>query len=292
MKEFYITKNFSARSLSVIDQVNVILEEYRADGYVLTLRQLYYQLVARGFIENTIRSYKRIVDIIGNARLAGLVDWYMLTDRNRVTVSPPHWESPAEIVDAAAKQFAIDKWERQPVHVEVMVEKDALSGVLGPACHRLDILFTANKGYNSLSNMHDAGKRLAKYIQEGKDVVILYFGDHDPSGIDMTRDITERLSLFSGYPVQVDRLALNYDQIDALNPPPNPAKETDSRYQVYLRQFGDTSWELDAIEPRALVEMVEQAVSDLLDDDLWEESVEEENDMREDLEKFAKGYGK
>src|SRR6185369_10539864 len=112
---------------------------YRRQGYRLSLRQLYYQLVARALIENSEKSYKNIGNLVSDARQAGLIDWDMIEDRGRETVSVSHWDSPADIVRSAAYSFRIDKWADQPWHVEVMVEKDALSGVLGPVCRRLDI---------------------------------------------------------------------------------------------------------------------------------------------------------
>ena len=290
MKQTFVLKNFSADSQKKIVIVNRILSEYAAEGYDLTLRQLYYQMVARGYIENSQKSYKRLGDLVSNARLAGQVDWEMITDRGRETVSPPHWNDPAHIVDQAAKQFAIDKWAEQENYVEVMVEKQALEGVLIPVCRELDIRFAANKGYSSSSAMYETGQRLLRYYNLGKTIWLLYLGDHDPSGIDMTRDVRERLVLFSGVQVRVKRLALNYDQIETLNPPENPAKETDSRYAAYAAEFGESSWELDAIEPRSLASIVTEAVEDLRDPDLWDDAVEKERQMRADLRTFVNTY--
>lgn len=160
MRERFVSKEFSPKTQAMIDTINSILEEYRAQGYRLSLRQLYYQLVARAIIENSLQSYKRIGDIVSNARLAGLVDWTMIEDRGRETVTPPMWRDPAQIVEAAAEQFAIDRWADQPNHVEVMVEKAALEGVLIPVCRTLGIRFTANRGYSSQSAMYEAGKRI------------------------------------------------------------------------------------------------------------------------------------
>jgi hypothetical protein len=276
--------------LKKIDLVNAILAEYQAEGYDLSLRQLYYQMVARGYIENSQKSYKCMGDLVNNARLAGLVDWDMITDRGRSTVTPPHWKDPAEIVEVAAGQFALDKWEDQPNHVEVMVEKQALEGILLPICKTLDIRFTANKGYSSSSIMHEAGRRMGAYAAHGKTVWVLYLGDHDPSGIDMTRDVEERLDLFSCGPVMVERLALNIDQVQTLKTPENPAKETDARYSAYVARFGSSSWELDAIEPRALAQIVTQAVEDLRDDTLWAGAVKREAVMKGELQAFVKSY--
>lgn len=290
MREAFISQGFRTDSLETIELVNAILAEYQADGYDLTVRQLYYQMVARGYIENSQQSYKRTADLVNNARLAGLVDWDMIADRGRETITPPAWESPAHIVEQAARQFAIDKWRDQQNHVEVMVEKQALEGVLIPVCRALGIRFTANKGYSSSSTLYETGKRLAEYMAAGKNVTVLYLGDHDPSGIDMTRDITKRLSMFASRPVTVNRLALNMDQIEALSPPENPAKETDSRYAGYIEIYGYSSWELDAIEPRQLAGIVTRAVESLRDAGLWQAAVIRENEMKKELQAFVEDY--
>jgi hypothetical protein len=257
----------------------------------LSLRQLYYQLVARDYIENSQRSYKNLGNLVSNARQAGLVDWSMIEDRGRETVIPSHWNNPAEIVQAAASQFRIDKWAHQPFHIEVMVEKDALSGVLEPVCRELDIGITANKGYSSSSTMYEIGKRIARMLKCGKKVCILYLGDHDPSGIDMTRDVQERIQLYSRIAsVEVDRLALNWSQIELWTPPENPAKETDARYGAYAAQYGESSWELDAIEPTQLAQLVSVAVLTRRDPELWDQAVEHEKTMRSQLYKFAETY--
>lgn len=294
MKEAFIEKRFSKESQAMITTVNRILGEYATQGYDLSLRQLYYQLVARGHIENSVQSYKRIGNLVNDARLAGLVDWNMIRDRGRVKVTPSHWDSPADILDSAAHSFRIDKWADQDCYVMVMVEKQALEGVLIPVCRQLDVAFMANKGYSSSSALYELGKNFGGQI-DSKRVVVLYLGDHDPSGIDMTRDVRERLNLFAGYTVEdeiveVDRLALNYDQVEALNPPPNPAKETDARFEGYVREFGDTCWELDAIEPNQLAGIVTEAVQRYRDDGLWNDAVSREKEMRRELREMAQEY--
>lgn len=288
MKDAFIEKNFSAPSLEKIDLINGILDEYRAQGFRLSLRQLYYQLVARDYIENTQRSYKNLGNLVSDGRQAGLIDWDMIEDRNRSTQSVGHWENPGQIVSAAAKQFRIDKWADQEWHVEVMVEKDALSGVLWPVCRDLDIAITANKGYSSSSQMYEMGQRLDLKASQGKQIAVLYLGDHDPSGIDMTRDVEERLLLYSRlYSIEVERLALNWDQIELWRPPENPAKTTDSRYAAYVAEFGESSWELDAVEPAQLARLVREFVANYRDNDLWQAAVEQENEMRAELQAFV-----
>lgn len=298
MKDAFVVKRFGEESRRLIDVVNRILGEYARQGYDLSLRQLYYQMVARDLLPqkwadkktgsvNNLHSYKNLGSLVNDARLAGFVDWDMIVDRNRVTLKNPHWDNPGQIVEAAAQQFRIDKWARQPVHVEIMVEKDALSGVLAPVCRGLDVRFTANKGYPSSSILYEMSKRYLDALDQGKDVFVLHLGDHDPSGIDMTRDLQVRLGLFCDSPIDVRRLALNMDQVEQYNPPENPAKTTDTRAAGYIRLYGTSSWELDALEPNVLAALVRSFVLSVRDDDLWSEAEAEENEMRSKLQEFA-----
>ena len=287
MKELFVHKDFRPSTLETIRQVNKVVSKYQAQGYDLTVRQVYYRLVAKDLIPNTIQSYKRLVNAISDGRKAGLIDWDMIVDRTRELVKPAHWDSPADVVEAAARAFRIDKWKDQPRHVEVMVEKQALAGILEPLCEDLDINFTANRGYSSDSFMYRAGKRMRGRMRAGKEVFILYLGDHDPSGLDMDRDILERLELYGEMSLDVTRLALLMKQIDKMNVPENPAKTTDSRYQGYVVQFGESSWELDAVEPAELERLVTEAVEGLRDEELWQDAKATEKEMREELQAFA-----
>jgi len=195
------------------------------------------------------------------------------------------WDDPADAIRYAARKFRIDKWEDQPNHVEVMVEKQALEGVLIPVCDELQVTFSSNKGYSSASAMYRMGKRYAYYKKHlGKNLHILYLGDHDPSGLDMDRDIEERVEMYSDYSVVfVERLALLMAQIEEHQPPENPTKLSDSRSSDYISIHGLSSWELDALEPRLLADLVRQGVRNLRDDNLWDAAVEREREMREQL---------
>jgi len=326
LREFFEPTQLSSESRELVTTMNRILRNYQSQGYDLSLRQLYYQLVSRNIITNEEKSYKRIGSILSDARLAGLVDWSMIVDRGRECVQNSHWDSPASIVDACANQFRFDTWQDQPWHIEVMVEKQALEGVLEPVCRRLDIPFTANKGYSSSSAMHEAGKRMKSKLDTGRNICVIYLGDHDPSGIDMSRDVEDRLKIFAGYrfwaptkdededpefyrkaketlnaryftrylndaydglEFKVERAALNMDQIDEYNPPPNPAKITDSRAESYIRKFGNESWELDALEPSVLAGLVEKLVEQYRDDNLYDEALTRQDEAREKIKNVA-----
>lgn len=272
MREKYQSFTFQPATLKIIDTMNGIVGEYSKQGFVLTVRQLYYQLVARGHIENTERSYKRTTSVVNDARLAGVMDWEAIEDRTRAFATRSRWSSGAEILEAVAKQFHMDMWAGQDVRPFVIVEKEALAGVLEPICHELDIPLLAARGYPSVSVLRSFAKYTLlplKRLPQG--FVMLRLGDHDPSGIDMTRDLRERLELLARQPVELQRLALNMAQVEEQQPPPNPAKTTDSRFQGYRDQFGDESWELDALQPAYLTGLVETAAKKLINKPLWDE---------------------
>jgi hypothetical protein len=304
MKEQFTDKKFGSDALQMIRTINGILDEYAVQGYDLSLRQLYYQLVSRNLIENTEKSYKNIGCLVSDARLAGLIDWDMIKDRGREMISNPHWDNPADFIKSVAPQFRFDLWADQKAYVEVMVEKQALEGVLQPVCSRLDVPFTANKGYSSSSAMYEASKRFLSRAEQGKHLYVIYLGDHDPSGIDMTRDVGDRLDLFlktsldrtdeigpNELPaVTVKRIALNMDQVRELNPPENPAKITDSRADGYIRRFGTSSWELDAIEPRQLAQLVTAAITSIMDAVLFQKNQKKMEKGRKALSKLAQTF--
>lgn len=288
-KIVYQPKAFSAASLEVIRQANKIIAEYAAQDFSLTLRQLYYQFVARGLLPNKQTEYKRLGSIINDARLAGLIDWEAIEDRTRNLQRLAHFRDPQSLMDAALYSFRHDKWIGQDFRVEVWIEKEALSGVIEPICHELDVPFFACRGYSSQSEQWAAGQRFTLCAKNGVTPVILHFGDHDPSGIDMTRDNNDRLNMFVGHHTQgtgviVERLALNMDQVELYHPPPNPAKLTDSRSTGYIEEYGDESWELDALDPPVIAALIRQGVEKYRDDILWEEAVRREAKEREQIE--------
>lgn len=284
MKEEFVPHKFSTSSLEVIERANVILEEYRSHNLVLTLRQLFYQFVSRAMLPNKQTEYKRLGSIISDARLAGLVDWAMMEDRTRFVREEASWSDPADIIGAIAQQYKEDLWASQNYRCEVWIEKDALVGVIESACNDLRVPYFACRGYASQSSQYEAGKRFRKHRRNGQKVVVFHFGDHDPSGIDMTRDNDTRVEMFTEGNVRFDRLALNMPQVDEFNPPPNPAKETDSRFDDYARRFGNTSWELDALEPTVIDRLIRDNVNGLINQRVWAAAVDQENENKQLIE--------
>lgn len=286
-KRKFVTKTFTKATKEIIEQANVIITEYMADGFKLTLRQLYYQFVARALLTNSQKSYNRLGSILNNARLAGEVDWSAIEDRTRNMQQLAHWDDVPDIMEAVASQFRVSPWTNQDVYIEVWIEKEALTGVIQPICQKLDVPFLACRGYLSQSEQYAAAKRFREHYDNGRSPFVLHLGDHDPSGIDMTRDNNDRLGLFTGDVVEVRRLALNMDQVKKYKPPPNPAKTTDARFASYKEIYGKKSWELDALDPRTLSNLIKDEVEELVDQDVWEETKAENAEGRANLQSAA-----
>jgi hypothetical protein len=281
----YADRRFTPVALGVIADAVSILAEYQAQGYRMSLRGLYYQYIRRNlfpdsrlflipgsdppeYTKNDQRNYKWLGDLISDARIAGMIDWDYMEDPTRdISGGDGGFASPAAAMRYLTRLYAITHWGDQDNHVELWVEKAALLPVLEPVARRWKISVLACKGSPSTSAMHEAALRLRRHEREGRKVTILYLGDHDPTGLDISRDIQDRLELFR-CDARVDRLALNIDQItDDL--PPSPAKVTDSRAAGYIALFGTDSWELDAMEPAVMDALADGAIQDLLDHAKW-----------------------
>lgn len=285
----FTPRRFNAGSREIIERADTILLEYAKQGYTLTLRQLYYQFVSRNVLENTERNYKRLGSIISDARLAGLIDWKHMVDRTREVKKPAVWDNPEELLEICANMYTKNLWEGQVFRPEVWVEKDALIDIVGQACKPLQVPYFSCRGYASQSAMWEASERLNRYREtHGQTPVIIHLGDHDPSGVDMTRDNVDRLELFMGVgAVVVDRIALNMDQIKRFKPPPNPTKLSDSRASGYIKRFGYDSWELDAMEPAFLTELIERTIRDRIDPGPWKVAFDKANEGKNYFNKLA-----
>lgn len=281
MKRLFVKKSFGAKSLSIIDTANEIIEGYMQQKLTLTLRQLYYQFVAHHDLPNEQKNYKRLAEIVSDARLAGLIDWDAIEDRGREPMIPSHWNGPADLIRQGARQFRRDRWLNQRVYVELWVEKQALAGVLWPIASRWHAPLVVNKGYSSSSAMYDNARRFVRRSLDGeRGCVVLYIGDHDPSGEDMVRDVRDRLNLLrgdEGSEIEVRKIALTMAQIRMYNPPPNPAKVTDSRYVAYREKYGDDSWEVDSLDPATFRALIDGEMRSLVDTDEMNRIIEREN---------------
>jgi hypothetical protein len=292
MKETFINWNPNKKAQALICCANDIISKYEAAGYILTVRQLYYQFVARDLIENSEKSYKNLARVITKARMSGMVSWSAIEDRNRGHKEYWYDENELNPIIDLPDYIRFDRWARQDYYIEVWVEKEALGNVVSRACDPFMVPHMSCKGYLSASEAWRAGRRFKKKIQEYKECILIHLGDHDPSGIDMTRDNKERLDLFSRFEshITVVRLALNMDQVEEYQPPPNPAKITDPRANQYIKKFGHTSWELDALDPAVIESKIQREIKKYIDEDMWDAVTEEEKEKRAMLRRVYQNW--
>lgn len=287
----YVRKRFGAESMEIIQFANAVIEDMQRQGFSLTLRQLYYKFVSKNRLPNTDESYHRLGSIISDARLAGLVSWTAIEDRVRNLRGLNTVDAPIDAVKRAREHYHRDLWSTQDWRPEVWIEKNALIGVIAGICNTLRVDFFATVGYNSQSEQWNAGQRLANYVAKGQRPIIFHLGDHDPSGLDMTRDNQERLSMFAGTQILVQRLALNMNHIEQYHLPPNPAKVSDSRAADYIRRYGRGSWELDAMDPSMIAAVIEDAVLRIRDHDKWSAALAEEASDKDTLDEVIHELG-
>lgn len=296
----YRNMHMSKANKERLEIINGIIEEYQEDGYVLTLRQLYYQLVTRDVIPNKQSEYSKLSTLLKEGRMAGIVDWGAIEDRLRKPSKPSSFDSPEAILDAAIEQYALPRQEGQNTYVEVWVEKDALSGVLKRVTEKYHVPILVNRGYSSASAMFDSYQRFKIAYGNNQTIKILYLGDYDPSGIDMIRDIRDRIIEFAMgefdwddkadsmeyFGFTVTPIALTREQINQYNPPPNPAKITDPRAKDFIKKHGKTSWEVDALRPEVLNQLLEDAIKENIDEDVFDDIVGREESDKDKLRKL------
>lgn len=267
-------KRIISKRRELIKKIDDIASEYDAQGMTITVRQIYYQLVARNIMPNSKDSYEKISDLVADGRMLGLLDWDMIEDRTRFTRGNVHFNSPKQGIKALAEQYRIDTRATQPCYVESWIEKDSLVSILEETCRELDVPCFSCRGYPSITALHEAADR----FRSKENAVILYAGDHDPSGLKIPQVIKERFEEFE-VNVKLHRIGLTREQIEELNLPPFPAKQTDKNYAEYVKNTGLTqAWELDALPPEKLSAMFESAINSLTDFQELERMREIENE--------------
>ena len=292
-REVFVSYKPQKATLAVVEQAVAIITEYLDQGLKLTLRQPFYQFVARALLENVFQNYKRLGRIISDARDGGLIDWDAMEDRVREIHFHSAWADPVDMIRAAAYSYAENLWRGQLYRPEVWIEKAALLGVVEGVCTELRVPYFATIGNSSQTLLYDAGKRFARYLDQGLIPVVHLLTDHDPNGIDMARDVVERLARYARADIEVRRIALTIEQVRQYNPPPNFVKESDARTPAYRAQFGtDECWELDALSPTVIADLIRSEVTGLIDQRPWAAALKREQRNRGLLDRAAENWTK
>jgi len=279
-------RGLAKQTKALINAARTILEA----EHPMTVRQLFYRLVSARVIDNCRGDYQRVSKAMTLARTQGSVDYDMIVDRSRTSYRSTDWKNLGELTKAmerALENFRRDRWQDQPHHVEIWCEKDAVTGSIEEIRREYGISIEAIRGFNSTSNIHEAGTRLCEYAYNRKKPVILYLGDHDPSGKDIERDLVSRLHADTGIEIEVQRIAIFQADIRQFNLPPLRVKESDSRAEGFKELYGNEAVELDALPPTELRRRLREAIELLIDPAAWERSKAVEAAQRETCVRYA-----
>lgn len=257
------------RTLLLWDAILQVMDEYDR----MSVRQLFYQMVSRGYVDKTEQAYKRVADASVQMRLAGRLPYRKIVDGHRERRKTFAHNGLSQALEAAADLYRRNYWINQPRHIEVWSEKDALSGIIHPICDEFGVTYVASRGFPSLTIRYQSAQDFKRL---GKPVTIFYFGDHDASGRKISDNLEEELRQH-GADVTVLRMALEPQQIYQYRLPTRPGKKTDTRHAAFAKEFGDASVELDAMPPDVLADIVRRSILLAIDVDEWErvEEVEE-----------------
>lgn len=340
---------WNADKETLLHHIKEVCEEYHDLGYTLTLRQMYYQLVSKDLIPNHFKVYKKLGKLKDDLLYGGYIDWDIFVDRGRI----PHISYTEHDVKGALQRtvnyYSLNKQLGQENHIEVWTEKDAISGIIKRAVDPYTVRVVVNKGYTSSTAIYNSYQRFLDIINKGQKVIILYFGDHDPSGLDMIRDIRDRVmnfflngqgiahlnkqivdwasseeimdevadlseydeELFDSY-VKEDKegsafqwvryffdqhfevvpIGLTMEQIKKYNPPPNPAKMTDPRSKPYIKKFGNVSWEVDALRPEVMTDIVQTKILQYMDNSIYQDVLDREVIEKAELQNIVDDLNK
>lgn len=272
------------RTQELWDAITLVTGEYQS----MTVRQLFYQLEQRGYIPKEETAYKQVKDAAVQMRIAGVLPYAKIVDSHRERRRVLQYGDMHEALMTMHEMYRRNIWLRQHVHVEVWCEKDALSGIIEPICREYGVPYVAARGFSSLSLVYESATAIREI---GKETVILYFGDHDPSGRKMgdnlEADLNRHLTDLTDPVVVVERVALNPSQIAHYGIRMRPTKKTDSRYREFTAKYGEGSAELDALPPDVLAEMVQSAIEAHIDVPAWNTEMEIEEIERKALGDIA-----
>jgi len=283
---------------SVVAATNKVIAQYDVR---LTIRQIYYRLISPPFqlFANTLSNYKGFDKILTRAREKEEVDWRRIEDRSRTTIGGDGgFDSPEDFMDYVMRRtkgmwqgYSRPAWRDQPNYLEVWVEKDALATLVSTVADGFNVLTYPSRGYSSFTRVMEAIEDRFAQVDESREIFVIHLTDHDPSGLDMTRDVEERIRQYwpDADRLTIERVALTFDQVKKFDLASNPTKSADPRATTYVAQYGDQCWELDALPPDELEKIVDRAIRSYIEDTIWNANVRQIEKEKKELEKkFSK----
>ncbi len=279
------TRGKSQKSLALIEAAREIARESQP----ITVRGIAYKLFTRGYIASMAKNETaKVSRLLTDAREQGLIPWAWIVDETREAERVQAWSSPSAIIDAAVSGYRRDYWMDQPKWVEVWSEKGTVRGVLNPVLQSLGVTFRVMHGFGSATALHDIAEET---IQADRQLIVLYVGDWDPSGMYMSEiDAPKRIARYSGACV-IRRIALSPDDVGPDLPSFDAAtKKADPRHTWFVGRYGSRCWELDAMDPNDLRERVRESIEALIDADAWTRSIEVEAVEVDSMQDFHRAW--
>jgi hypothetical protein len=254
----------------------------------ITGRGIGYKLFTRGLIPSmATNEMQRVYRLLREAREEGIIPWEWIVDETRSLEKVSAWDDPEEYARAVAKSYRRDFWNQQPVRCEVWSEKGTVRGVLAPVLDSYGVGFRVMHGFASATAVHDVAQDY-----DGRDLIVLYVGDFDPSGLFMSEeDLPDRLTRYDGGHVKLRRIAITRGQAEGLPSFPAADKQKDKRYRWFVSRYGNRCWELDAMDPNDLRDCVEEAIEELIEPIAWQRCVMVNKAEQESLKDILKGWG-
>ena len=270
------------KTLDLISAAKKILELQNP----MTLRQTYYQLVSRHVIENNKNEYQKLSNALVWARQQELIPWEWIEDRTRQPREVNMWSDLNDFFETVKKAYRRDVWETQDNYIVVWVEKDALSGIFQKITSKYGVTLVVGRGYNSWSVKKELADTFERY--EPKEPVVLYFGDFDPSGEDIFRDLEKSFYFFQISLKKIEKVSLTKEDIEKYNLPPDFAKKSDTRSKKFIAKNGDMAVELDALPADVLREKIKSSIEKYLDIEKFKIVLGEQSQEQYEIEEFLK----
>ena len=274
------------KSIQLLEQVKEIIESY---DFALTLRQIYYQLVAKQIIPNQQKYYMKLSRLCVIGRDEGILPEDAFADRLRQVDKPSSYLDLADFMATVKAAYRKDKWQNQSSYLEIWTEKDALRSVLTEITYPYDVNLMVVRGQVSRTAIYESYERYSKKIEEGNDCYLYYAGDFDPSGLSIYNSLEERIRNYgiAGKYITFERIALTPEQIEDYDLPCDPGKQTDPNYKRFVSEYGDNVVELDSLPPEVLRETVKDCIEQHIDYDFFVQAQETEFKERARLQEFV-----
>jgi hypothetical protein len=264
--------------------------------YPMTIRQLFYRLVSIAVIENCPAHYQRVSKVMTKAREDGRVPYEWIVDRSRATYESANWKNLDELnesLESICTEYRRDYWQDQPCHIEIWCEKDAVTGSIEEVREEFGLIVEAQRGFTSTTNVGIVTERLLRHYKAGKQIIVLYLGDWDPSGAEIEADVRRRVKLAAermdgfGFEFKLQRVAIFKEDIADFNLPPLKVKPADSRAPRFVLAHGDQAVELDALPPTELRARLRKAIDSVIDHAAWDRASMVEEVQRDTCRRYA-----